>query len=404
MVPLVFGIFWHPLPTSYEDDSDFNKTSDQETNIVQNKILSPILQIESGVNPEDVECEDGYVLVVRDFGKNRVACILSENIQKFEGFGAMRDKSLCKKHIDLKMSSLDGIGRLTIGFFLNGTDNRCMKHWDFGDGQKRGSVYNIIENHQYDHDFDGKPYDRYTFHGHVNVTDPYYDPNRLDPIIQRFNVTVLKNPNEIISNVNQLQAVVVQGDSVGFSISTKNIKSKTKWTFEEQSIQSQPYRLAEHYKYNKVGIINGNVTVWPDINHPDPDYLSEYWKFAVLVVPKTMTTWKITAIESGYGNHDWDTWHANKPIKFSCESAANSHVESTLDGVNHRNRYYVWDFGDNSTGKTNEPFVEHVYGYANVTKNYLVTCDVKDNGMPLKVWKSISIVPPDCPIHTRNCK
>ncbi|WKT57652.1 hypothetical protein QVH35_10005 [Candidatus Nitrosotenuis chungbukensis] len=73
MVPLVFGIFWHPLPTSYEDDSDFNKTSDQETNIVQNKILSPILQIESGVNPEDVECEDGYVLVVRDFGKNRVS-------------------------------------------------------------------------------------------------------------------------------------------------------------------------------------------------------------------------------------------------------------------------------------------------------------------------------------------
>ncbi|WP_179367931.1 hypothetical protein [Candidatus Nitrosotenuis sp. DW1] len=388
---------------SYEDDLDSIKKLDQKTNITQNILLTPIQQIKSGINPEDVKCKDDYALVIRYSSKNPAACVKPENSQTFEERGYVLEQKRCKKPIDLKMSTSNGTNPLTVGFFLNGTDNRCMKSWDFGDNKTRLGTYNIIENHQYVHSFTDSDNDSKTFTGYVNVTDPRYDKKDTPPVNQTFSVTVLKNKHDYIYNVNQLMGVIIEDNSAGFSISTKNVKSKTTWTFDEITLPTPPYRLAEHYKYGKTGTLNGHVKVTPLLGHPDPDYESEYWNFTVLVLPKMKTTYEIIAWEEGSNpRYHGDVHHATKQINFQCASGTKIKVDLTRDNENKKNT--TWDFGDNFTKK--DGFVtKHKYAFTNVTKNYLVTCDTKDGtGKPIKVWKSISIVPSGCSTFKRDCE
>lgn len=279
---IIFGLAGYLIQMSYEDDSDFNKTAIQKTTDIENFIPSPLKQLKAGIKPEDVKCNDNYVLVLNITAKNPAACLKSETAE-----GRGYDRGTCKKPVHLQISTTEGVSPLTVGFFLNGTNkDRCSKIWFFGDTPQIESTFSNIKNHIYRYTFN-ETETSHKFDGHVNVTDRKYDPFGKHTKVTPFSVTVLKNNYEYLTSFDQKEGVVIKDRPTSFIIHPKITGSKIVWNFEDagfSTISGPGDREGEH-AYKTLGIINGNVSV-TSRSADKIKYDTEYWKFTVLVIPK----------------------------------------------------------------------------------------------------------------------
>lgn len=286
-----------------------------------------------------------------------LGCINLKDTQKLVGRGWSIFNSPVTEKISLEMTSRNGTNPLMVGFYLNGSSIDDRKYWYFGNGVTDGWTNSIVENQEYS--IVNKT--EHTYRGYINMTDS--NGGRM-PSIQ-FNVTVMPNRDPVISNFDQTEGTIYQDDSVGLDFASSvpvpsycyiTHRPCILWKFGdspstfETPNENQPNPF---HKYEHAGRRDGILTVENDSTKGN--YVSYHtWDFSVITL-NTSATSQNPRIEEATAfltpTLGKDDWPANKSLLF--QIANEPPTEWYLD--------YLWNFGDNTTAKTNDNSIEHPY-------------------------------------------
>lgn len=254
--------------------------------------------------------------------------------------------------VNLNASSINGSAPLTVGFFLADSTISDKKRWHFGDELEENN--NLLCTHTYQNTG--------TYVVWVDIL------NEIDEVVERSNeVTVNVNNRLQHINFNQWEAIVYEGNSVGFSISHDIVGDpRITWdwgdgtTNSSDDVQFKHDKLNPHHVYDNAGTYAGRVTITEQTAKGNG--ITESKEFTILVLQNLMDIdgfIQITSVQR-QGNEGLPI---NTDLTFQAQ----------VTGVDNNRYSFVWDFGDKNGGSGLQ--TSHRYSKSGT---YHVRCTIRD--------------------------
>lgn len=289
----------------------------------------------------------------------------------------------------LKVSCSSGTNPLSVGFFLDDPDHIYMKKiWRWGDGNTENNAVNTVT-HKYT--LYGTNKTSYLFKGNVTEWDAMHPTMPFG--VANFTIQVTQQQeNKILSGFDQLEAVIVQDDYLGFSTATNGITTTAPvftWNWNDSSsnpVESGVFDKNPSHKYVSPNTYTGTLLVQDPSNPANHDVKN----FCVLVLPSTST--RTAEMNITYFEDPSQTqFYQGHPLEFQIDSGVGSRAVAQKNYYSYAPR---WNFGDNGTDLqwcNREHFVQscHTFKYPG---NYTITFNGTDqSGLPASLTKTIQV-------------
>lgn len=261
----------------------------------------------------------------------------------------------------LVSSTVGGKVPLMIGFCLtNAARIDDIKLWHFGN-QQIGPTYNLVYNYSFR---DLGPYDVYVELGSIDKEGNFVPDGRVSNKI-RIQVDPAPTLNFLSRSPDQWEAVIMEGDSVGFDISLKT-DAWVHWTWDDTPIPEKNKEwISPSHRYSTAGTYNPFLAV-----NQDGSNLEDDWQFQVLVLP-TYQMGKLGNMVIGVQGNPAYFWVSDK-LYFLVQNQDNT-VDSKLPIFNDPKITYLWCLGDGPSFYSDKILPPHKYGSSG---SYQVTCSV----------------------------
>lgn len=295
------------------------------------------------------------------------------------------------KNLDslLEVACNNGDAPVMAAFFLNDPQNIGLeKTWYWDDGKAENNSVNV-NNHRYT--LEGTNKTSKTFQGSVVEWSSFKPLTAYG--YANFSVTVTRSQETtVLDKLDQWESVIIQGDSVGFSTSTKsNFPDPIfTWRWNDTSIDpvlSGLYPNPSH-KYADPAIYNGSML------EQGPG-ASDTKKFCVLVLPSAApTTVKMNV--SFYGDTGQTQFYPGHALRFDTISYTGTGARPS-DTANAYNATSEWNFGDGGRElqwcNDRQHTIDNCYTYSKAG-NYTVRYNGTDQlGFPVNLTKTIMVFP-----------
>lgn len=289
------------------------------------------------------------------------------------------------KQLSLVSSLKDNIeywAPLTVGFVLSGNDNGDQTMWYFDD-YPIGPSYNIVYNKTFQ---DSRTHTVRVETGKWINTD--WKP---DATTDTMTINVLSAPlqNDYIGKIDQMESIIINGQSIGISVSSPTLTSINGdwiWDWGDSAIDGpqRNYSNPSHI-YNKVPNEAERYTVQLALSQYLGPPLQDHWSFPVMVLPiQTPTGGNIVATDT-FGNQ-YFFWVGGQ---LSLSVQPDNNPKRTAPILSDPNATYEWSLKSppGSNAILSNPNSQMPSFVPDISGSYNIACNVMSGNI---IWFPLS--------------